>query len=283
MSKNKRNNYKQNSKQFLGWFTGFAALDEMTGGWQPEQLVILAARPGMGKTTFMLNLMLKAFANNEHLKVAVFSLEMNSIQLGLRCLSMMTHIPFRQLQTYSFQAFSTQEQKLIETKTEEINYYQLFLDDEGLNTMTHIKEKCRWLKQTKGLNLVFIDYLQLLKAFESDKALKSYETVSQISRELKLLAKELKMTIICLSQLSREIEKREKKRPQLSDLRDSGSIEQDADIVIFLARFQPENIDFHREIVETEVIIAKNRNGQIGQCPFLFHLKIQKFEEKKLY
>ncbi|WIA07857.1 MAG: replicative DNA helicase [Candidatus Phytoplasma cynodontis] len=276
----------QNKKNdsLLGWQTGFPSLDEMILGYQSESFMILAARPGIGKTTFMLNMVWQALEYQSNLKTAIFSLEMNNNQLGCRSLSMTTKISYRQLQKMtSFSQLTLEEQKKIVEKIEEMSDYQLFFDDEGLNTMVKIKEKCRWLKKNQGLNLVFIDYLQLLKAYESDKALKSYETVSQISRELKLLAKELKICIICLSQLSREIEKREDKRPKLADLRDSGSIEQDADVVMFLARPPQEKPSVYQEVLETNLIIAKNRHGQTGEIPFNFYLKIQKFEEKELY
>ncbi|WCA22385.1 replicative DNA helicase [Candidatus Phytoplasma oryzae] len=266
-----------------GWKTGFQSLDEIILGYQPESFMILAARPGIGKTTFMLNMVWQALEWQEDLKTAIFSLEMNNSQLGLRSLSMKTKISYRKLQTTNFKQLEIEEQNQIIEKFEEMSDYKLFLDDEGLNTMTKIKEKCRWLKKNQGLDLVFIDYLQLLKAFESEKTLKSYETVSQISRELKLLAKELKICIICLSQLSREIEKREDKRPKLSDLRDSGSIEQDADVVLFLARSPQENPSLYQEVMETNLIIAKNRHGETGEIPFNFYLKIQKFEEKGFY
>ncbi|WP_457916067.1 replicative DNA helicase [Candidatus Phytoplasma sacchari] len=275
----------QNKKNdsFLGWKTGFPSLDEMILGYQPESFLILAARPGIGKTTFMLNMILKALEWQENLKTAIFSLEMNNNQLGCRSLSMKTQIAYRRIQPMALDHFDQKETNLIEENIQDMMEYQIFLDDEGLNTMTKIKEKCRWLKKNQGLDLVFIDYLQLLKAFENDKALKSYETVSQISRELKLLAKELKICIVCLSQLSREIEKREDKRPKLSDLRDSGSIEQDADVVLFLAHQPQEKSSAYQEVIETNLIIAKNRHGQTGEIPFNFYLKIQKFEEKELY
>lgn len=153
-------------------------------GYQPESFIILAARSVIGKTTFVLNMILKALAWNENLKIAVFSLEMNNAQLGLRCLSTQTQISYRKLQTIHFQQLETEEQTRIIEKLAEMSTYQLFLDDEGLNTMTKIKEKCRWFKKNQGIDLVFIDYLQLLKAYESDKVLKSYKTVSQISQEL---------------------------------------------------------------------------------------------------
>ncbi|WP_153369343.1 replicative DNA helicase [Candidatus Phytoplasma sacchari] len=273
----------KNTESFLGWKTGFRSLDEIILGYQPESFIILAARPGIGKTTFMLNMIWQALEWQENLKTAIFSLEMNNNQLGCRSLSMKTQIAYRRIQPMALDQFNQAEKNLIEEKIEEMSAYQLFLDDEGLNTMTKIKEKCRWLKKNQGLNLVFVDYLQLLKPFESEKALKSYETVSQISRELKLLAKELKICIVCLSQLSREIEKREDKRPKLADLRDSGSIEQDADVVMFLARNSQENHSSYQEIIETNLIIAKNRHGQTGEIPFNFYLKIQKFQEKELY
>ncbi|MBP5835890.1 replicative DNA helicase [Candidatus Phytoplasma meliae] len=265
------------SNQLVGLKTGFDNLDELIGGFKNQQLIILGACTGMGKTALMLNLvynMAKKFdENTKKPKVVVFSLEMAVSELGLRLLSATSNVPLKNLIHKNLNATDKCSLAVAEHKIDKID---VFIDDDRNNKIEDIKIKCRQMKYTKGLDVVFIDYLHLLK---EDQNFNTYQAIAVISRELKKLASELNIPIIALSQMNRAVRIRESKAPQLTDLRDSGTIEQDADVVMLLHResyYQKPDNNPH-----TKLIIAKNRSGQLGECDFDFYKQIQKFIEKE--
>ncbi|MGZ3139940.1 replicative DNA helicase [Candidatus Phytoplasma solani] len=269
--------------QLIGIKTGFENLDELVSGFKNKQLIILGARTGMGKTAFMLNLAVnitKIFHQKQELEskpkkqnAVIFSLEMTSEELGIRLISSVSQVPLTKLQHKTL----NKEDRFALAKAEfELTKLNILIDDDRNNKIEDIKTKCRQMKYTKGLDVVFIDYLHLLK---EDQNYNTYQATAVISRELKKLASELNISIIALSQMNRATNLREVKAPQLSDLRDSGTIEQDADVVMFLHREsyyqKPDNNPY------TNLIIAKNRSGQLGECNFNFYKHIQKFEVLK--
>lgn len=273
--------YRYNHKDELaGLSTGFNALDTQLNGLHKSDLIILAARPAMGKTALALNIA-QNVALKEKVPVCIFSLEMSSSQLVQRMLCSQAEVEAQRLKT------GNMLQKDWESLTNAMNDFSqapIYIDDTSGCTITDIRTKCRRLKtQLKELGLIVIDYLQLMEGGGKDDRL---QQISAISRGLKLLAKELKVPIICLSQLSRAVEGRNDKRPMLSDLRESGSIEQDADIVMFIYREdyynkgeseEEENIKARAKGL-SEVIIAKHRNGPVGTIKLLFQGSITKFK-----
>lgn len=242
--------------------TGFELMNKNTGGWQDSSLMILAARPAMGKTALMLKFVLEAARNGDH--VAVFSLEMSTEKLMERMLSIMTDIPIERISKPKL--LHDYEWQQIHSKAGELERLPITWDDSSDISMMEIGSKCKRWKRKKGLKFVVIDYLQLIKPM--DRKVIREQQISQISRSLKILSKDLKCPVLALSQLSRECEKRpgNLKRPQLSDLRESGAIEQDADLVMFL--FRPEYYGLAEDELgdstagKAEIIIAKNRSGQ---------------------
>lgn len=262
-----------NPTGITGIQSGYKYIDRVTNGWQPGDLIILAARPGAGKTAFALNMASNA-ANLSKKPVGIFSLEMPSEQLMSRIIAAEGRIEGQKLRTGQFE----QEDLLkYATATERLKSSPIFIDDTAGIKVSEIASKCRKLeRENNGLGLIIIDYLQLITGSGNYKDNKVQE-VSEISRSLKLLARELKVPIIALSQLSREVEKRADKRPMLSDLRDSGSIEQDADIVCFLYRddyYTKEDSEFPGLV---EFIIAKHRNGGLDTITLNFEKEINKF------
>lgn len=240
--------------------TGFRDLDAMTNGLQKSDLVLLAARPSVGKTSFAMNLVTNIARNGY--SCAVFSLEMSKEQLTQRALCSIAKVP---MQNALNGKMSTEEWKRIWTATKQLENAKIYVDDSSLTTPAALLSKCRRLKAKDGkLDMIMVDYLQLMTSDSHRKDNRQNE-VSEISRNLKIAAKELNVPIVVLSQLSRDIEKREGHRPQLSDLRDSGAIEQDADIVMFL--HNPErysDIPSEEEPGIVELILAKHRAGACG-------------------
>lgn len=270
--------YLQNNKgNITGLTTGFTTLDAHTNGLQPEELIILAARPSMGKSAFAMNLAVNAAMYNKNGKagVAIFSLEMSNEQLATRMISSLSNIENSKLRTAHLTA---QEWKQFELYTDRLNSYNIFFDDSSSASISEIRAKCRKLSQEKKLDLVVIDYLQLIRGDDS-KNPNRQEEVSKISRSLKQMAKELKVPVIALSQLSRDVEKTADKRPLLAHLRESGSIEQDADIVMFIHRDDYYNRE-GEPTGDAEVIIAKNRQGKIGDIKFIFASQYSRFSER---
>lgn len=270
----------------------FNELDLIIHGWQPTDLIILAARPSVGKTAFALNIARNAALNKfKPVPVAFFSLEMSTGQLVDRLMSAESEIWIDKLTTGQLEEH---EMKKLYVKCDELLQAPIFIDDTAAINIFELKAKCRRLKRLENVGLILIDYLQLMSG--NNKNGNREQEISNISRELKVLAKELQVPIIALSQLSRAVESRtgDKKMPQLSDLRESGAIEQDADTVMFL--YRPEYYDINQNEVgennagETHVKIAKHRHGALGIVKLKALLHIQKFvdmdnsftEEKKI-
>ena len=273
--------YRYNHKDELsGLSTGFNELDKNLSGLHKSDLIILAARPAMGKTALALNIA-QNVAIKEKVPVCIFSLEMSASQLVQRMLCSYAEVDSQRLKT------GNMLQQDWEKLTEAMNDFSqapIYIDDTSGCTLTDIRTKCRRLKtQQKDLGLIVIDYLQLMEGGGKDDRL---QQISAISRGLKILAKELDVPIITLSQLSRAVEGRNDKRPMLSDLRESGSIEQDADIVMFIYRedyYNKGETEEEENIKATskglsEVIIAKHRNGPVGTVKLLFQGNITKFK-----
>lgn len=248
-----------------GLQTGFSNLDNITNGLQPEELIILAARPSMGKSAFAMNLALNVAKRNDDGKarVAIFSLEMSNEQLVSRMLSSESNIENTKIRTG---ALSSREWQFLEAGMQSLSRLPIVFDDSSAVTVQDIRAKCRKIAQEDRLDFVVIDYLQLIKGDE--RSGNRQEEVAKISRSLKQMAKELKVPILALSQLSREVERREDKMPILADLRESGSIEQDADIVMFLYRADYYAKDEESKTGEVELKIAKNRQGITGSKLF---------------
>jgi len=270
----------KNKGQLTGVATGFYDLDTCTNGLQKSDLIILAARPAMGKTSFALNIA-QNVALRENVPVAIFSLEMSQGQLAQRLMSAEAEIDAQKIKTGDLTSKDWEKLAAAGDK-----YYQskIYIDDTAGVTITDLRAKCRRLAMAeKNLGLIIIDYLQLIEGTGREDRL---QQISSISRGLKILAKELDIPIIALSQLSRAVEGRTDKRPQLSDLRDSGSIEQDADIVMFIYRDEyyktaGEDTDAAERAAnkgEAEIIVAKHRNGPTGTVKLLFHTNITKFK-----
>ena len=268
----------QREEGLTGIPTGFTDLDRLTSGWQPSDLIILAARPGMGKTSFVLALARNA-AMDFNKGVAIFSLEMANVQLVQRLISMEAEISGSKLRSGQLEDYEWQQMNSVIEKMSEV---PIFIDDTpGINVF-ELRAKCRRLKMQHDIQMVIIDYLQLMTGGGDNKNGNREQEISAISRALKGLAKELNVPVIALSQLSRAVETRGgTKRPQLSDLRESGAIEQDADIVSFI--YRPE----YYQILEDEegnslkgigeVIIAKHRNGALDTVKLRFTDKFAKF------
>ena len=254
-----------------GVTTGFKDLDAKTSGRQRSDLIILAARPAMGKTAFALSLALNA-AIKGGASVMVFSMEMAKEQLGQRLLSMESKVEMQKLKTGRLERRDWDD---VNVALEVLSGAEIFIDDTAGISIMEMKSKCRRLKAEKKLDLIIIDYLQLMNP-EGRSLDSRTQEISVISRNLKLLARELNCPVIVLSQLSRNPEQRTDHRPMLSDLRDSGSIEQDADIVIFLYRDEYYHDDTDAP-GECEVIIAKQRSGPTGTVKVAWLDKITKF------
>lgn len=263
--------------EITGLSTGFEKLDEITLGLQKDNLIILAARPAMGKSAFAMNIAINAAVNNvketgEPISVAVFSLEMSQEQIVQRMTASQARVNLTNIQKGTL---NQKEMLLVESAHDELAGLNVYFCDQGTVTIADIRAKCRKQKQTGGLDLVIIDYLQLING--SGKSGNRQEEVSNISRSLKQMARELGVPVIALSQLSREIDKREDKHPVMADLRESGSLEQDADIVLFLYRDGYYNKNSEKVSNLTELIVAKNRSGITATIEFLFQGEYQLF------
>lgn len=270
----------QNSGGVTGVPSGFTGLDRVTSGWQKSDLLILAARPGMGKTAFVLTIARNASVQFSR-PTAVFSLEMSSLQLVNRLLSAEAELDQSKLRKGELQ---DHEFVQLNERIRKLSTAPLFIDDTPALSIFELRAKARRLKENNNIELIIIDYLQLMTAGSDMKGNREQE-ISYISRSLKSLAKELNIPIIALSQLSRDVEKRTTgtKRPQLSDLRESGAIEQDADMVMFIYRpeyyglTEDENGNSLRG--RAEVIIAKHRNGSLEDIPLRFIGQFAKFAD----
>ncbi len=254
--------------------TNFEKLDNMTNGLNPNELIILAARPAMGKTAFALNIC-QNIALNTNKAVALFSLEMGADQLMNRFISAVGQIDASNLRTGNL---SGKEWDQLNSAMAKLSKTKLYLDDSAGITVGEIRAKCRRLAAREEIGVVVIDYLQLITGSARAASGGRQNEVSEISRMLKLMALELGVPVIALSQLSRGVESREDKRPLMSDLRESGSIEQDADIVMFLYRDDYYNKEATEENVsKVEVLIAKHRSGPTGKIDLSFVKNFSKF------
>ncbi len=261
--------------------SGFDKLDKLTSGWQPSDLVIVAARPGMGKTAFTLS-MARNMAVNSNTPVAFFSLEMSSVQLITRLISSETGLSSEKLRTGKLEKHEWEQ---LNVKVKTLETAPLFIDDTPSLSIFDLRAKARRLSSQHGIKLIVIDYLQLMTAGGSQKGGNREQEISMISRNLKALAKELNVPVIALSQLSRAVETRGgSKRPILSDLRESGAIEQDADIVSFIYRPEYYKIeewdDEERSPTDgqAEFIVAKHRNGGLDNIRLKFIGQLGKFD-----
>jgi len=269
---------KKNHKDGLtGVPSGFSRLDRVTSGWQKSDLVIIAARPGMGKTAFIVSALRNAAVDFNH-AVAIFSLEMASLQLVNRLISAEAELESEKIKKGNLAEFEWQQ---LVHKTNRLSSAPIFIDDTPALSILELRAKCRRLKAEHNIQLIVIDYLQLMKGESTGNR---EQEIASISRALKGIAKELNVPVIALSQLSRGVETRGgDKRPQLSDLRESGSIEQDADIVMFLYRPEYYKITEYEDGTPSqgvaEVIIAKHRNGSLENVRLKFIGKYTKFAD----
>ncbi len=260
----------RNKGAVTGIATGFYDLDYKTAGLQPSDLVLLAARPSMGKTAFVLNIAEHIAVKNK-ITTAIFSLEMSKTQLVNRILSMNSRVDAQVLRTGNLE--DSDWANLMES-ARIIGESGLIIDDTPGISITELRSKCRKFKLEQNLGLVIIDYLQLMSA--SGRSESRQQEISEISRSLKALAREINCPVVALSQLSRAVEKRDDKRPMLSDLRESGAIEQDADVVMFIYRDEYYNKE-SPEAGITEIIIAKQRNGPTGTVKLGWQAEYTKF------
>ena len=259
--------------------SGFASLDKVTQGWQPSDLIILAARPSVGKTAFVLNVARNA-AVQFHEPVAIFSLEMPTIQLAKRLMTSESRIDAAKIR--GGVRLEPYEWTQLETQIAELAKAPLYIDDTPSLPVNEFRSKVKRLVNQKGVKLVIVDYLQLMQGPAELRGMREQE-VAAISRTLKATAKEMQIPIIALSQLSRQSEMRDgsRRRPQLSDLRESGSIEQDADMVLFIHRLDYQGMAASAEDVgATQLIIAKHRNGEICDIPLRFHHEEVRFVDE---
>lgn len=289
--------YKKRGNNYLtGLNTGFAELNRLTTGFNGGELIIIGARPSMGKTTFVLNMIQKFLSTGSG--VALFSLEMQAEHLMLRVLSSSTSIPLQRMRVGDL---NDEEWGSLSLSADYMASKSFFIDDNPNLSITQLRSKMRKLKlQFPEVGVVVIDYLQLMSGSKgSGGEGKRQEEVSEISRGLKLLAREMNIPIVALSQLNRGLENRDDKRPQLSDLRESGAIEQDADVILFLyredvyrkkedqakkERAKKEGVDYKSDYVErdiepAEIIVAKNRNGEVKRVKIQFNKPFIRFED----
>ena len=282
---------KKNEGHLVGVDTGYKMLNEYTSGLKKGELIILAARPSIGKSTFALNVATHVASTKDNGRdrgVAFFSLEMGYDQLIMRMLATYSKVDLRRIVSGDL---TNEEMTLLEVARNKINKLHLYFDEASNTTLRYIKLQCQKLKRENKLDLIVIDYLQLLNSGEKETSGNRTEYVAKLTRGLKEMARSFEVPVIALSQLSRHIETREDKTPVLSDLRESGNIEQDADIVMFLHRDSPKKDDSSgpdttRMVysAKTELIIAKNRQGATGRFNLIFKGATSEFmdyEEKK--
>ena len=262
-----------NKQDITGITTGFEDLNKKTNGLQRTDLILVAARPAMGKTAFALNLVQNA-ALKANSSVAVFSLEMSKEQLVQRMLSSQSHVELKKIKTGNLD--ENDWPRIIDAMSV-LSNANIYIDDTPGIKIGELRSKCRKLKIEKGLDLILIDYLQLMEGEGNNES--RQQEISKISRSLKIIAKELNCPVVALSQLSRAPEQRADHRPMLSDLRESGAIEQDADIVMFLYRDEYYHPDSEKKNIG-EVIIAKNRHGETGAVELVWLGEVQKFADK---
>jgi replicative DNA helicase len=262
----------QNKGQLTGVSTGFSRLDEMTAGLQKGDLIVIAGRPSMGKTTFALNIAENAAFGPKKCKVGIFSMEMSRDQLAFRMVSSLGRVDQSHLRVGNIDG---EEWSRVNTAISMMKDAPIFIDDTGALTPTDVRARARRLKREHGLDLIVLDYLQLMQV--GGNVENRATEISEISRSLKALAKELGVPLIALSQLNRSVEQRTDKKPVMSDLRESGAIEQDADLIMMIYREEVYDKNTTRKGI-ADIIIAKQRNGEIGEVQLTFLGKYTKFE-----
>lgn len=251
--------------------TGYIDFDHKSSGLQKSDLIVIAARPGMGKTAFVLG-MAKNIAIKQKIPIAVFSLEMSKQQVAQRLLSSESHIDLQRLRDGKIKE---NEWTRLAGAIEKLAECKIYVDDTAFLTVMDLRSRARMMTSTYGIKLLIVDYLQLMQSTSNYRGNKVLE-ITEISQNLKSIAKELNIPVVAVSQLSREVEKRDNKRPQLADLRESGSIEQDADLVTFI--YRPEYYDENaKDKGEAELIIAKHRNGPTGKVKLQFNQRYALF------
>jgi len=261
----------QSGGDITGIPTGYNEFDKLTAGLQAGELIVVAGRPSMGKTTLAINIAENA-AIGARVPTAIFSMEMPSQQLAFRMISSLGRVDQTHLRTGKF---PDEDWSRINTAVQLMSDAPIFIDDSASLSPTEIRARARRLKREHGLGLIVVDYLQLMQVHGSTE--NRATEISEISRSLKALAKELELPIIALSQLNRSVEQRTDKRPVMSDLRESGAIEQDADLIVFIYREEVYNQETPRKGV-ADISIAKQRNGPIGDFPLTFVGRFTKFE-----
>lgn len=260
----------QNRRESYGVPSGFRDLDKLLGGFQKSDLIVFAGRPGMGKTSWLLTVAINAARMGA--RIAIFTMEMGVEQMIQRIVAMESGINVQNLRLANL---STREQARFTEVVGRISHYQIFIDDTPAMSPIEMRTKCRRLQHEYGLDMIIVDYMQLMnagKGYENNRV----QEISFISRHLKELARELNIPLISAAQLSRAVEQRQDKRPVLSDLRESGSIEQDSDIVMFLYRDEMYNeaTEFPNQ---ADIIVAKHRNGPVGTVSLYFEKQLTKF------
>lgn len=270
----------QSDKDSLnGIMTGFPALDSITNGFQKSDLILIAARPAVGKTSFAMNIIENAALIGGY-SCAVFSLEMPRVQIAQRMLCSVSEVSMTRALKGKLEK---NEWVKLWKESERLSKSKIFIDDSSLITPAEIMSKCRRLKAKSGLDMIMIDYIQLMSSGKKNPENRQSE-ISEITRKLKIIAKEINVPVIALSQLSRSVEKRQNSKPMLSDLRESGAIEQDADIVMFLHR--PDKLEENANAVKNgeiekdvvELLISKHRNGPTGQLELKWFGEFTKFK-----
>lgn len=271
---------RETEGHFTGVPSGFTDLDRITSGWQRTDLIVLAARPGMGKTAFTLS-MARNMAVDHKRAVAVFSLEMGAVQLVTRLVASESQLSAEKLRKGDLQPYEWEQ---LHARISALEEAPIFIDDTPALSVFELRAKCRRLKEQHNIEMVMIDYIQLMTIGGGETKGNREQEISTISRSLKALAKELNVPVIVLSQLNRSVETRTgTKRPMLSDLRESGAIEQDADIVLFIYRPEYYKIDQYEDGASTQgkgdIIIAKHRNGALADVRLRFVAQFARFED----
>ncbi len=255
----------EGSSDISGIPSGYIDYDQLTSGFQNSDLIVIAARPGMGKTSFVLGIA-KYVAMKEKLPIAIFSLEMSKQQIALRMMSADSKINLHSLRKGKVR---DDEWSRLARAVERLSECKIYIDDTAFLNVMDLRARARMMVSTNNVKLIIVDYLQLMQSTSNYRGNKVLE-ITEISQNLKGIAKELNIPVIAVSQLSREVEKRDKKRPILADLRESGSIEQDADLVAFIYRDDYYEQDESKHTGRAEIIVAKHRNGPIGKVDMQF-------------
>jgi len=266
---------RENKGEVIGVSTGFVDLDRMTSGLQPGELIVIAGRPSMGKTTLAMNMVENAALSEKKLAVAVFSMEMSGPQLAMRMIGSVGKLDQHELRTGTFRE---DDWSRVTEALGKLSDAKIYIDDTaGLNALETRSRARRVHRESGGLSLIVVDYLQLMSGTGGGREENRATEIAEISRSLKGLAKELKVPVIALSQLNRSVDSRQDKRPMMSDLRESGAIEQDADVILFIYRDEVYNPDSQKKGI-AEIIIAKQRNGPVGKIDLTFLGKYTRFE-----